>query len=101
MLLVLILLLLTGQVAQGEDWPQFLGPERNGHYSGALAATWPKSGPALLWKLDVGQGFSAPVVARGRVILFHRRENQAIVESLDAGTGKRIWSDCVPDGLPR
>ena len=92
MLLVLILLLLTRQVAQGEDWPQFLGPARNGTYSGSLAATWPKSGPALLWKLDVGQGFSAPVVARGRVILFHRRENQAIVEALDAGTGKRIWS---------
>jgi outer membrane protein assembly factor BamB len=96
MLLVLILLLLTGQLAQGEDWPQFLGPERDGHYSGALVANWPKSGPAVLWKLDVGQGFSAPVVARGRVILFHRRENQAIVESLDAGTGKRIWQTAYP-----
>ena len=61
-----------------------------------MAVTWPKPGPALLWKLDVGQGFSAPVVARGRVILFHRRENQAIVESLDAATGKRIWSSSYP-----
>lgn len=92
MFLTLILLLLTFQVAQGEDWPQFLGPGRNGGYSGPLAAAWPQSGPALLWKLDVGHGFSAPVVARGRVILFHRRENQAIVESLDALSGKRIWS---------
>jgi len=92
MLLILILLLLTRQVAVGEDWPQFLGPERNGSYSGPLAATWPKSGPAVLWEVDVGHGFSAPVVARGRVILFHRRENQAIVESLEAGTGKRLWS---------
>jgi len=92
MLLILILLLLTRQVAVGEDWPQFLGPERNGSYSGPLVATWPKSGPAVLWEVDVGHGFSAPVVARGRVILFHRRENQAIVESLEAGTGKRIWS---------
>ncbi len=92
MLLIVILLLLTRQVAVGEDWPQFLGPERNGSYSGPLAATWPKSGPAVLWEVDVGHGFSAPVVARGRVILFHRRENQAIVESLEAGTGKRIWS---------
>jgi|SRR5579871_219420 len=96
MFLVLILLLLTRQVAQGEDWPQFLGPARNGSYSGALAANWQKAGPALLWKLDVGQGFSAPVVSRGRVIVFHRRENQAIVESLDAATGKRIWSAAYP-----
>ncbi|SRR5579864_6435856 len=98
MFLVFALLLLTCQAAQGEDWPQFLGPGRNGVYSGALAATWPKSGPPLLWKLDVGQGFSAPVVARGRVILFHRRENQAIVESLDAATGKRLWSAAYPTG---
>jgi len=96
MLLALILLLLTRQAAQGEDWPQFLGPARNGTYSGPLAAAWPKSGPVALWKLDVGQGFSAPVVARGRVILFHRRESQAIVEALDAGTGKRIWSSAYP-----
>ena len=96
MLLILILLLLTHQVALGEDWPQFLGPGRNGVYSGPLAAAWPKSGPAVLWKLDVGQGFSAPVVARGRVILFHRRENQAIVESLDAATGKRVWQAVYP-----
>jgi outer membrane protein assembly factor BamB len=96
MLLILVLLLLTRQAAVGEDWPQFLGPERNGSYSGPLAATWPKSGPAVLWQVDVGHGFSAPVVARGRVILFHRRENQAIVESLEAGTGKRVWSSAYP-----
>ena len=50
----------------------------------------------MLWKVDVGQGFSAPVVARGRVILFHRREKQAIVESLEEDTGKRIWSAAYP-----
>src|SRR5580704_18338431 len=96
MRLVLILLLLTCQASQGEDWPQLLGPARNGVYSGPFAATWAKSGPAVLWKLDVGQGFSAPVVARGRVILFHRRENQAIVEALDAATGKRVWLATYP-----
>ncbi len=91
MFLVLVLLLLTRQMAQGEDWPQFLGPGRNGVYSGPLAPEWPKSGPQMVWKIEVGQGFSAPVVARGRVILFHRRENRATVESLDAATGNRIW----------
>ncbi len=72
------------------------GPGRNGVYAGQLAAEWPKPGIAPVWKLDVGQGFSAPVVARGRVILFHRRGNQAIVEALDANTGKRIWSAGYP-----
>ena len=87
MRLVWMLLLLTSSPALSEDWPQFLGPGRNGVYSGAA----PQSVSAAIWKTDVGQGFSGPVVARGRVILFHRRENRAIVESLDASTGKRVW----------
>jgi outer membrane protein assembly factor BamB len=74
-----------------EDWPQFLGPARNGVYTGAdLAAAW-AAGPAGLWKHDVGQGFSAPVVAQGRLILFHRVGNRETVEALDARTGNRIW----------
>ena len=36
------------------------------------------------------------MVARGRVILFHRLENRAIVDALDALTGKRIWSAEYP-----
>src|SRR5262245_16600495 len=70
------------------DWPQFLGPERNGTYHGpALAETWPASGPRVLWRKQVGAGFSGPVVTQGRVILFHRVGNREIVESLDAKTG--------------
>jgi len=74
-----------------EDWPQFLGPSRNGVYSGSdLAATWPASGPATVWKRDVGQGFSAPVVAQGRVILFHRVGNHETVEAMEAKTGRKL-----------
>jgi outer membrane protein assembly factor BamB len=93
---VWFLLFLACPAVTCQDWPQFLGPDRNGVYPGQLPAEWPKPGIELLWKVDIGQGFSAPVVSRGRVILFHRREKQAIVESLDADTGKRIWSAAYP-----
>ncbi|MGA2740261.1 MAG: hypothetical protein ABSG65_22825, partial [Bryobacteraceae bacterium] len=56
-----IVVLLTCQAAHGQDWPQFLGPGRNGVYTGQLPAGWPKPGIEVLWKVDVGQGFSAPV----------------------------------------
>jgi outer membrane protein assembly factor BamB len=76
-----------------EDWPQFLGPTRNGVYSGGdLAATWPAAGPPTVWKRDVGQGFSAPVVSQGRLILFHRVGNKATVEAMEAKTGRKIWA---------
>ena len=78
--------------ANAQDWPQFLGPTRNGVYSGPeISGVWPQSGPALLWKKDVGQGFSGPVVSNGRLILFHRSGDRETVECLDASTARRIW----------
>ncbi len=56
-----------------EDWPQYLGPERNGVSQGpALAETWGAGGPQVVWRKPVGAGFSGPVVVAGRLILFHR-----------------------------
>lgn len=78
-------------VAAGE-WPQFLGPTRDGIYTGpALAENWGGAGPRVVWKKPVGQGLSGPVVSGGRVILFHRQDNREIVEAMEPGTGKTIW----------
>jgi outer membrane protein assembly factor BamB len=80
-----------------EDWPQFLGPERNGVYRGpALAEAWGAQGPRVVWRKMVGAGFSGPVVAEGRVILFHRAGNEEVVESLDARTGTTQWRYAYP-----
>lgn len=80
------------RAAPTNDWPQLLGPQRNGIYTGRpLAKTWPKEGPPLVWKREVGQGFSGPAVSGERLILFHRVENRAVVECLDARTGKELW----------
>jgi outer membrane protein assembly factor BamB len=79
------------------DWPQHLGPERNGIYRGpALADNWGAGGPKVVWTKPVGQGFSGPVVADGRLILFHRVGNREVVQSLDARTGAEQWSYGYP-----
>ena len=40
------ILILVAACALAEDWPQFLGPTRNGVYTGNdLAAKWPAGGP--------------------------------------------------------
>lgn len=88
------LLILLPCILAAADWPQFLGPSRNGVYPGTDIAAAPK--PALLWKRDVGQGFSAPSVSEGRVVLFHRTGGREIVEALDAATGKALWSASAP-----
>jgi outer membrane protein assembly factor BamB len=74
------------------DWPQFLGPTRDGHYAGPpLADTWGASGPKVVWRKQVGQGFAGPAVVGNRVIVFHRVGNEEVVESLDAANGNSIW----------
>jgi outer membrane protein assembly factor BamB len=74
------------------DWPQFLGPSRNGvSLETGLLASWSKEGPPLLWEKPVGAGFSGPAVAGDRLILFHRVQDDEVVECLDAPTGKPRW----------
>ncbi len=83
--------------AHATDWPQFLGPTRNGVYPGNdLAETWPKDGPPVVWQKSVGQGFSGPAVADHKLILFHRVDNQETVDCLDAATGKPLWTFAYP-----
>ncbi len=79
------------------DWPQFLGPNRNGVSSETgLLDTWPEKGPPVLWEKEVGEGYSGPVVAGDKLILFHRVGNQDLVECLDAANGKKSWTFSYP-----
>ena len=79
------------------DWPQYLGPERNGIYRGpALKESWGATGPRVAWRKNVGAGFAGPVVIGTRLILFHRVANQEVVEALDAATGNSQWRYAYP-----
>ncbi len=90
--LALATALAAGVSVAAGDWPQFLGPTRDGIYTGpALAENWGGAGPRVVWKKTVGQGLSGPVVSGGRVILFHRQDNREIVEAMEPSTGKTIW----------
>jgi outer membrane protein assembly factor BamB len=81
----------------GADWPQFLGPSRDGTSpETGFLQTWTAKGPPGVWSRKVGEGFSAPVVAGERLILFHRVENDELVECLDATTGEPKWKHTTP-----
>lgn len=75
------------------DWPQFLGPQRNGTApdSPPLAESFPSGSPARLWSAGVGQGFAGPVVSGDRVVVFHRVGDQEVVDALDLADGRRVW----------
>jgi outer membrane protein assembly factor BamB len=74
------------------DWPQFLGPTRNGvSAETGLAKSWPEKGPPVLWEHEVGEGYGGPVVAGGTLVIFHRVGDEEVVEGLDAASGKPRW----------
>lgn len=85
----------------GGDWPQLLGPDRNGQAAPdeRLADRWPATGPGVVWRRSVGSGYAGVAVAAGRVVLFHRlpaaeagaATDMEVLEAIDAATGKTFW----------
>src|SRR6516225_3670221 len=74
------------------DWPQFLGPQRNGVSADTgLLATWPAEGPPQLWQEEVGSGYSGPVIVGKRLLLFHRGDDSEVLDCLSAADGKPFW----------
>jgi outer membrane protein assembly factor BamB len=85
-------LLILIPAASAADWPQFLGPTRNGiSTETGLMKSWPEKGPPVIWEHEVGEGYSGPVVSGDTVIIFHRVGDEEVVEALDAATGKPRW----------
>jgi len=90
--------MLAGRLATAGDWPQILGPGRNGIAAAdeRLADRWPEAGPRVLWQRPVGSGYAGVAVADGRVFVFHREDDREVIEAVDAATGKLLWSDGEP-----
>ncbi|MCF6312742.1 MAG: PQQ-like beta-propeller repeat protein [Verrucomicrobiales bacterium] len=80
-----------------QDWKRFLGPNDDATTGETkLLATWPKSGPKVVWEMQKGTGYTSPVIAGGRLVYFHRIEDEEVIECLEPETGKRYWSFSYP-----
>ncbi len=79
------------------DWPQILGPHRNGLADGErLATKWPSAGPTLQWQREVGEGLAGLAVRKDDAVLFHRLADELVAECLDPATGKPRWKISFP-----
>lgn len=79
------------------DWTSFLGPTHDMRSpETGLMKGFPAEGPALVWEMNKGEGYAAPAVAGGILILYHRIENEAVVDCLAAGDGRRYWRFSSP-----
>ncbi len=79
-----------------QEWSQWRGPARDGLVPVASAPTsWPKS-LRQLWRVEIGEGYSSPVVSQERVFIHARRDPDEIVIALNLKDGNVIWQQKYP-----
>jgi outer membrane protein assembly factor BamB len=82
------------------DWPRFRGPNLDGI---ALETNWfkpwPKNGPPILWRANIGAGFSSMTVSQGHVYTMGNSNDVDTVYCLEASTGKLVWKHAYPEPL--
>lgn len=92
-----------------DEWPQWMGPTRDGEYrETGILERFPSAGPEVRWRHAIGGGYAGPAVAGGKVIVFdfQKRAGEAFndpgkraevdgderVICLDEATGKVVWT---------
>lgn len=59
--------------AAAADWPQWMGPQRDGVWpEDGIVRQFPKGGPRILWRKPIKGGYAGPAVASGRVFVSDR-----------------------------
>ena len=79
------------------DWPDFRGPNRDGHYTARpILTAWPNAELKPIWKQPVGGGYAsfviAPVSTLDVAFTIEQRGNQEVVAAYDVATGRERWT---------
>ena len=82
-------------IAMPGSWPRFRGANYDNISTETvpLADHWGPKGPQIIWSVDVGEGYAAPVVWKGRVyILDYDETNKAdTLRCFSLADGREIW----------
>ena len=85
-------MLLAAAACSADDWPQFLGPDRNGiSKETGLLNEFPGDGPRVVWRIPGGVGMSGIVVADGIGCTLYQDDLKQYAVGFQAETGKVLW----------
>src|ERR671910_1417618 len=88
---LVIFVFFATSVVSAQEWTQWRGPARDGLVSAKnTPAAWPES-LKRTWRVEIGEGYSSPVVAAGRAFVHTRRDPEEIVTSINLPDGKVVW----------
>ena len=96
-MMILSLLFLTLLVAAPDtDWSRFRGPNGSGisETKGLPAEFGPDKN--VIWKTELPQGFSSPIIYDNRIFLTGRRDESLLTLAVDRTTGKVLWERVAP-----
>ncbi len=84
----------------GPSWPRWRGANGDGV---SAEASWDpialKGTPKILWRRDVGTGYSSAAIQGRRLYTMGMRDDQWSVFCIDAGSGRAIWKKSTPNVL--
>ena len=94
--MITVLIALSVLVGSETDWMRFRGP--NGSGLSDAAGLPAEIGPAtnVVWKVDLPEGFSSPVVAGNRIFLTGFRNGALLTIAVDRRSGKVLWKRAAP-----
>src|SRR5918994_4772678 len=88
---LLVLCTLALATASAQEWNQWRGPTRD---AAVPASSTPRAWPATLqraWRVEIGEGYSSPVVSGSRVFVHGRRDPHEVITAIDLATGTVLW----------
>ena len=96
LLLTLWLSLMTAAVATDTDWSRFRGPNGSGisETKNLPAEFGPEKN--VVWKVDLPQGYSSPIIHDNRIFLTGLREQSLLTIAVDRTNGKVLWEREAP-----
>lgn len=75
-----------------QDFPQFLGPQRNLILAGpALERDWSAHPPRLMWRQPIGAGWSGFSVVNGYAVTMEQRGEQELISCYEVESGQTRW----------
>lgn len=94
LIITAIVLIACSAGLYAQDWPQLLGPERNGiSAQKGILKSWPQTGPEVLWTVNIGIGFGGPVIKDGKVYFLDRDDKTGDkLRCFSLSDGKELWS---------
>ena len=95
-LCLLFICCLSGSSKVSAQWPQLLGPNRDGSLTSPIRLDELPQTMNRLWTSEAGDGFSGPAVVDGIVFLLERNEDKEVLRAISFKTGKTNWKVSWP-----